>query len=204
MSILWNIQWAIKYTLYHQVWLKFVGKWQTYPISTKTTPPFLSILSVIFNGSLLVALKKSQFVGDEMRMQTCRVQTDSVIADACSDHHWQPQPRTVRHLVKIATALFTCSRGISSQMVCKATFNSAVVLCFGWSLWFMILFQHCAPDVTVGFKSEPVRIQSVLHDARTLRKAGCLGWNSISLLSLIHIWRCRRSTLCRSRWSPYH
>ena len=25
-----------------------------------------------------------------------------------------------------------------------------------------------------------------------------------NLLSLIHIWRCRRSTLCRSRWSPYH
>ena len=23
-------------------------------------------------------------------------------------------------------------------------------------------------------------------------------------LSLIHIWRCRRSTLCRSLWSPYH
>ena len=26
----------------------------------------------------------------------------------------------------------------------------------------------------------------------------------IEVLSLIHIWRCRRSTLCRSRWSPYH
>ena len=26
----------------------------------------------------------------------------------------------------------------------------------------------------------------------------------IIYLSLIHIWRCRRSTLCRSRWSPYH
>ena len=25
-------------------------------------------------------------------------------------------------------------------------------------------------------------------------------WN----LSLIHIWRCRRSYACRSRWSPYH
>ena len=24
------------------------------------------------------------------------------------------------------------------------------------------------------------------------------------LLSLIHIWRCRRSYACRSRWSPYH
>ena len=27
---------------------------------------------------------------------------------------------------------------------------------------------------------------------------------AICILSLIHIWRCRRSTLCRSRWSPYH
>ena len=25
-----------------------------------------------------------------------------------------------------------------------------------------------------------------------------------SALSLIHIWRCRRSYACRSRWSPYH
>ena len=24
------------------------------------------------------------------------------------------------------------------------------------------------------------------------------------LLSLIHIWRCRRRLRCRSRWSPYH
>ena len=30
-----------------------------------------------------------------------------------------------------------------------------------------------------------------------------LYWSQDSL-SLIHIWRCRRSTLCRSRWSPYH
>ena len=26
----------------------------------------------------------------------------------------------------------------------------------------------------------------------------------VILLSLIHIWRCRRYSLCRSRWSPYH
>ena len=31
----------------------------------------------------------------------------------------------------------------------------------------------------------------------------CQNW-SFHCLSLIHIWRCRRSTLCRSRWSPYH
>ena len=27
---------------------------------------------------------------------------------------------------------------------------------------------------------------------------------AICLLSLIHIWRCRRRLRCRSRWSPYH
>ena len=27
---------------------------------------------------------------------------------------------------------------------------------------------------------------------------------AIVSLSLIHIWRCRRYSLCRSRWSPYH
>ena len=26
----------------------------------------------------------------------------------------------------------------------------------------------------------------------------------LPLLSLIHIWRCRRLLRCRSRWSPYH
>ena len=29
-------------------------------------------------------------------------------------------------------------------------------------------------------------------------------YRMVLILSLIHIWRCRRSTLCRSRWSPYH
>ena len=28
--------------------------------------------------------------------------------------------------------------------------------------------------------------------------------SQVATLSLIHICRCRRSTLCRSRWSPYH
>ena len=28
--------------------------------------------------------------------------------------------------------------------------------------------------------------------------------NLVQGLSLIHIWRCRRYAVCRSRWSPYH
>ena len=31
-----------------------------------------------------------------------------------------------------------------------------------------------------------------------------LGYHAVLFLSLIHIWRCRRSYACRSRWSPYH
>ena len=37
-----------------------------------------------------------------------------------------------------------------------------------------------------------------------IRHANVQGKNKCTHLSLIHIWRCRRSTLCRSRWSPYH
>ena len=36
-----------------------------------------------------------------------------------------------------------------------------------------------------------------LEDANVQRRA-------LQILSLIHIWRCRRIERCRSRWSPYH
>ena len=37
------------------------------------------------------------------------------------------------------------------------------------------------------------------------KKGRCLkrSWAAWDL-SLIHIWRCRRNSACRSRWSPYH
>ena len=41
----------------------------------------------------------------------------------------------------------------------------------------------------------------------SLTSSAVFAWlvpHSLYMLSLIHIWRCRRSTLCRSRWSPYH
>ena len=31
-----------------------------------------------------------------------------------------------------------------------------------------------------------------------------MDFSLLCTLSLIHIWRCRRYSLCRSRWSPYH
>ena len=43
---------------------------------------------------------------------------------------------------------------------------------------------------------------ALFFGSRRARKCGPI--LTIYTLSLIHIWRCRRSTLCRSRWSPYH
>ena len=50
------------------------------------------------------------------------------------------------------------------------------------------------------------------YNGKTLYGAGdilirgdiSIPWSSLPGLSLIHIWRCRRSYACRSRWSPYH
>ena len=52
-----------------------------------------------------------------------------------------------------------------------------------------------------GFARYPPLLQPlVLLVAQQLVSVG----PSVDLLSLIHIWRCRRYSLCRSRWSPYH
>ena len=56
---------------------------------------------------------------------------------------------------------------------------------------------------------EPVWLSSELRNTGTGTSLnlyfGCLNLYFECLnLSLIHIWRCRRYSLCRSRWSPYH
>ena len=62
----------------------------------------------------------------------------------------------------------------------------------------LLFFDHKGPCLyfitcdTPGHKRKPL---SLLLFYSTLSPLN---------LSLIHIWRCRRSTLCRSRWSPYH
>jgi len=60
---------------------------------------------------------------------------DEATADARSDHCWQPP------WWRQSSAWWSLSPpywfyGSSSQMACKATFNSSVVLGFGWSIWY--------------------------------------------------------------------
>ena len=54
--------------------------------------------------------------------------------------------------------------------------------------------QHRAGhDLLLWRLASRIRRAKIRHGLRDLR-----------MLSLIHIWRCRRSYACRSRWSPYH
>ena len=50
--------------------------------------------------------------------------------------------------------------------------------------------------------SEASKVSSMLSERRKSRISP--QGEQIIWLSLIHIWRCRRSYACRSRWSPYH
>ena len=54
--------------------------------------------------------------------------------------------------------------------------------------------QECRPCLRFHW----IRLEVLLErlTSRADRENQCL--------SLIHIWRCRRCALCRSRWSPYH
>ena len=53
-------------------------------------------------------------------------------------------------------------------------------------------------------------LRKLRHHRRVVSRVRIASWSKqclcchIILLSLIHIWRCRRSYACRSRWSPYH
>ena len=53
------------------------------------------------------------------------------------------------------------------------------------------------------FFSAECGIAQFLCAMRVLKKFGHHP-HPLGYLSLIHIWRCRRSYACRSRWSPYH
>ena len=63
----------------------------------------------------------------------------------------------------------------------------------------------CAVPRVQWSTSRPWQCQCTLHVTRTtISQHTRHGVEQCTMLSLIHIWRCRRSTLCRSRWSPYH
>ena len=65
-----------------------------------------------------------------------------------------------------------------------------------WTLKFKLLYLRNY----VSYFNKIRRICCVNTRIQTLK----VWLKSVLPLSLIHIWRCRRSYACRSRWSPYH
>ena len=151
-------------------------------------PPIFQHSKHYLHGYVGVS-EKSQFVGNEMRMQTCGqtelLQMFGVTTIGSHCHVGNQALGKDRHRLVHVFSWHLFPNGVQSDF----QLISYLIL----RLEFMILFQHGAPGVIVqwvqirawgplSLLDEPVRIQSVLHDACTLRKTGCLGRNSIILL----------------------
>ena len=59
-------------------------------------------------------------------------------------------------------------------------------------------------DVFFDSKTVPNHIFNSEIQSLSIELSKILGDDDVKWLSLIHICRCRRYSLCRSRWSPYH
>jgi len=108
--------------LYHQIWLKYIGKWQNYAVSQGKLP-ILSVMSIVFTSSLLVALKRAGF-DDQLRMQTWRwTELLQMLGVTIIGSHSHVGSRAFGWCVPVAA-------------LTKATFNSPVILGFGWRIWY--------------------------------------------------------------------
>ena len=106
----------------------------------------------------------------------------------CRWSKWPPLAATkaVKRLVKFATTLLICSCGSSFQMVCIATFNSSIVLCFGWvydtyPAWCPSGFKSAEFWGHWVFSMNPGQFACVLRDARAPCELGCRlaeGWSA--------------------------
>ena len=78
-----------------------------------------------------------------------------------------------------------------------------------WILWrlYILLRQFCSYGKQAHRQEVPERGSSTRIASRgeeLLRQVVLGPLKAPRSLSLIHIWRCRRYAVCRSRWSPYH
>ena len=102
--------------------------------------------------------------------------------------------------VLFSVCLFVCVLGWFVCLSFPFKYQLISISCFFtyiWSvMWFIATVSHIQWSVDVKFWNTQINARE--------RLLTCISICSLQQLSLIHIWRCRRSTLCRSRWSPYH
>ena len=97
--------------------------------------------------------------------------------------------------------LFLLNLPINSKIWLKSisSLNLFIYLCLlliliGDLIYFDEVKRHLGDDLLLAIDDADFVIDIAIKEY----------WYLLITLSLIHIWRCRRSTLCRSRWSPYH
>ena len=67
-----------------------------------------------------------------------------------------------------------------------------------------LIVQNIVLETHLIVSKDSWRSSPGIQSETVLKVSRVAGRLSVSLLSLIHIWRCRRYAVCRSRWSPYH
>ena len=109
--------------------------------------------------------------------------------------------------------------------------NVGINECWSWTRYgrrrrriaiynYMLLTHQDNTTTTTGFRPWPVPAPNLTAQNQCwlllgmlcmwrccmmlLVKVVCGVCVCVCVLSLIHIWRCRRDPQCRSRWSPYH
>ena len=107
------------------------------------------------------------------------------------------------------SACFVLPLEDSMEGIMKTAHDAAMVQKYGGGTGFALSElrpKGATIKTTHGKACGPIAALKLLSSVSTLVTQGGKrdGANMAVMLSLIHICRCRRSTLCRSRWSPYH
>ena len=73
---------------------------------------------------------------------------------------------------------------------------------YKWTLTKLLLYLYVCRLVSGDVKGKLTHLYNRVN--KVIKTSGKFDVSITLLLSLIHIWRCRRADTCRSRWSPYH
>ena len=101
-----------------------------------------------------------------------------------------------------------CERVIYDFTVCCSHFIVSTTECYGY--WMLLQFMIVAVALYSCNINLCFMVWQYVNQIQNFATFGVKLYSEFGavlvvwILSLIHIWRCRRSTLCRSRWSPYH
>ena len=138
--------------------------------------------------------------------------TSTVCADVLLvlDWHTQVTPENAER-----KTVYKCESSLhptfiySSMVDTLVVYSSCVYLSPSWDIWWVVCGLCCVNVLVVSV------CESTLCPPGTVNRhyycvCMCLCvcvfvclFVCVCVLSLIHIWRCRRAVTCRSRWSPY-